>query len=309
MKTLLIHLAFRHPAFTATPEQITRWQAMLPDVEIIHAPDQQSFIKNLPKADYAFAYNFSPTWFGLAPRLKWLASPGAGRDLLPDWVPPGIRVTTGAFHGEVIGETVLGMILAVNRGLLQGLELQCRGIPWPENQITGTRRLTGTRALILGYGAIGQRIAARLRPLGVSITGLRRNPDPADTESASIETLDSRLPAADHIILALPGDTGADRIINARRLALMKPDAALYNIGRGNAVDEPALDAALRSGHLRAACLDVATREPYPADGPLMTAPRCYLMPHLSAAAPDYLDLAFAEWLARYRACQTQGTL
>lgn len=309
MKKLVVYLSLRLPEFTVSEEQVARWRALMPELRIEFAASEAELFKLLPETDYVLAFNFKSTWFSRAPRLKWVASPGAGRELLPDWVPDGVLITPGAFHGEIISETVLGMVLAVNRGLLEGVLLQQQGAVWPDRQLNGLRRLNGTTAVILGYGAIGHWIADRLKLMGVEVIGVRRGNPSREAGVVLVDDIDRVLPEADHLILALPGDRTTDKILDARRLSLLKPDAAVYNVGRGNAIDEDALADALERGHLRAACLDVTAQEPYPAGGRLMRAPRCYLMPHVSAVAPDYLDLAFNEWQCRYRAYQAEGTL
>ena len=113
--------------------------------------------------------------------------------------------------------------------------------------------------------------------------------------------VDALLAQADTLFAALPATAETDDLLDARRLALLPPHAVLINVGRGNAVDEEALAKALAQGALHAAFLDVMKEEPYPDDGPLRRAPRCYLLPHASAFSPDYLDRAFAEWLEIYR--------
>ena len=99
-----------------------------------------------------------------------------------------------------------------------------------------------------------------------------------------------------NLLCFLPSGPETDRLLDARRLALLNPSAFLCNFGRGNLVDETALAAALRAGRLGGALLDVFAEEPLPADSPLRSAPRCWLLPHASAFAPDYLDLYFEEF-------------
>ena len=115
---------------------------------------------------------------------------------------------------------------------------------------------------------------------------------------ATAEELDALLPLADHVLCFLPSGPETDRLLDARRLALLKPTAFLCNFGRGNLLDEDALAAALRAGRLAGAVLDVFREEPLPASSPLRDAPNCRLLPHASAFSPDYLDLCFEE-LAR----------
>jgi len=289
---LLVWLTLRDVAeFTATPEQVARWADEVPELEVVHAATQEEFIRNLSRATYVLTFRFSEAWLPLTYRVKWLATPAAGVEVLGARIPDRIRLTHGTFHGAIMAETAVGMLLAVRRGLLPGLGLGSREEPWPVHA-PGRRRLAGSRAAILGHGHIGKAIGAKLEAFGVRVQGFSR---------ANMQDFDAALPEADALFLALPATPETDRILDARRLALLPPHAVVCNLGRGNAIDEAALCAALASGALHAAFLDVMDEEPYPADGPLLRAPRCYLLPHASAFAPDYLDLAFAEWLALYR--------
>ena len=117
-----------------------------------------------------------------------------------------------------------------------------------------------------------------------------------------LERLDALLPTADHLILALPATPETDGLVDAARLARLPLRAAVYNVGRGNVLDESALARALVRGRLRAACLDVFRQEPLPANSPLRTAPNILLMPHASAIAPEYLDLFLDEFIPLFRA-------
>ena len=293
---LLIWLTFRGVAdFTATRDQVARWAAQVPELDVVFAENQETFVKNLSKATYALTFTFSEAWLPLTYRLKWLATPAAGRELLGARIPDRIRLTHGTFHGDLMAETAVGMLLAVRRGLLPGLGLCGAGTgeeAWPIH-VPGRQAIAGSHAVILGYGHIGRAVGRKLEALGVRVTGVTH---------ANLDALDTLLPAADTLVLALPATPETTDILDARRLAFLPRHAVVINLGRGNAIDEEALAKALRAGALHAAFLDVFKEEPYPADGPLRAAPRCFLLPHASAFAPDYLDRAFAEWLAAYRA-------
>jgi phosphoglycerate dehydrogenase-like enzyme len=130
---------------------------------------------------------------------------------------------------------------------------------------------------------------------------LKRNaavdPAPADAVVA-IQHLHDFLPQADHVVLTLPSDTGTDHLLGERELSLLKSSACLYNLGRGNSVDEPALVRALNAGRLAHAFLDVFAEEPLPRSSPLWDTPRLALMPHASAISREYLDLWFEELAA-----------
>ena len=140
--------------------------------------------------------------------------------------------------------------------------------------------------------------------IGATVIGVRRSPAP-DPEAADrvlpASEIDEILPLADHLASFLPSGPETEKLLGARRLAMMKPGAFLYNFGRGNLLDEEALAAALRRNALAGAVLDVFREEPLPADSPLRDAPNCFLYPHASAFAPDYLDLYFAKAAAEIR--------
>lgn len=289
---LLIWLSFRGVSeFIATRGQVERWAAEVPELDVVHAETQEEFVRNLSKATYVMTFTFSEAWLPLTYRVKWLATPAAGRELLGARIPERIRLTHGTFHGDLMAETAVGMLLAVRRGLLPGLGLCGAGEPWPVH-VPGRCAVAGSKAVILGYGHIGKTVGAKLEALGVRVVGVTH---------ANLGDLDVLLADADALVLALPATPETDDILDARRLALLPRHAVVINLGRGNAIDENALCAALESGALHAAFLDVFKEEPYPEAGPLRRAPRCFLLPHASAFAPDYLDRAFAEWLRVYR--------
>jgi phosphoglycerate dehydrogenase-like enzyme len=169
------------------------------------------------------------------------------------------------------------------------------------------RPLRGSHLVILGFGNVGRWVGKLAKPFGVRITGMSRRPRPqpeyftAGDAVTPANRLDTVLPHADHLMLALPSGPATDHIIDRRRLALLKPQAWLYNIGRGNAVDTAALAKALAAGRLAGACLDVFEEEPLPADHPLRALPNVLLMPHASAIAPNYLDLFLNEFIEHCR--------
>ncbi len=288
---LLIWLTLREVAeFTATEAQVNAWRAQVPELEVVFATSQEEFVKNLSKATYILTFRFAEAWLSLTYKLKWIATPAAGKEVLGADIPERIRLTLGTFHGEIMAESAIGMLLSVRRGLLPGLGLGTKEEPWPVH-VPGRTTIAGSHAVILGYGNIGKAIERKLNALGVRTTGVRR---------ANFGTLEELLPSADALFLALPATPETDNILNAERIALLPAHAVVVNVGRGNAIEEVALCKALREEKLYAAFLDVMKEEPYPAGGALLETPRCYLLPHASAFAPDYLDRAFAEWLDLY---------
>jgi len=284
-----------------------RLQSLLPGSRVVVCPDEQAFLAELPEATVAIAWQFKQQWLECALSLVWIATPAAGRDYFQIVPPPSVEITYGTFHGELIAETVLGMLLGMGRGIVDSVRLG-RTDPWPRERIAPAMRpLRGSHAVILGFGHIGTWIGRLLKPCGVRLTGVRRRPTAppsyfgAGDSVVPVSELDRVLPSADILILSLPGGPGTDHIIDARRLRLLPAHALITNIGRGNAIDESALAEALNAGVVGGACLDVFENEPLPADSVLRDCPGAFLMPHASAISPNYLDLFIDEFVTRFR--------
>lgn len=252
-----------------------------------------------------------PGLFGQLPRLRVVQSTQAGVDWLLPAVPEGIVVCSASgAHDIPVAEWVVAVLLALRRHLPEFLERQQRR-DWDlnANELTATgpspvrpvNDLEGASVLILGYGAIGHAVAARLAPFGARVVGIARQAR-ADTQPP--EALPRLLPEADAVILLLPLTPETERIVDATFLAQMKPDAILINAGRGRLVDTEALLAALRARRIRAA-LDVTDPEPLPADHPLWQAPNVLITPHVAGSTARWQERAYrlaGEQLRRYAA-------
>ena len=258
--------------------------------EVRTVRSERAFLKALPWATHAIVWEFRKEWFALAPRLRVLATPGAGRELLPkdDEMPPGVKRVNGAFHGVIMSETVLALIFAHARGLYAAERFQREGVIWPRSEMSPyCTMVAGTKAVILGYGRIGHAIGEKLEMLGVAVKGIRR---------ANFGELKTSCRNANWLIVALPSDTGTDNLVNAAVLGCLPRRAVVINVGRGNAIDELALAKALTNHRIAAAYLDVFKREPLDATSPLVAdLPNLHRLPHASAFAPEYLPLFFSE--------------
>jgi phosphoglycerate dehydrogenase-like enzyme len=166
----------------------------------------------------------------------------------------------------------------------------------------GKRELAGSKALLLGYGAIGQLIKPRLEAFDVEVTVVRRS---GGEGVLTPDAWRARLGEFDWIILAVPATPETDGMIGTEELAAMNSDAVIVNIARGAVIDQPALVAALKAKAIGAAFLDVTTPEPLPADDVLWTLDNAHVTMHLSGRAQDKMFLRSAERfldnLARYR--------
>ena len=228
-----------------------------------------------------------------ATKLKWLNSIYAGLDFLPFDVlrERGTIITNGAgINALTIAEYVVMGMLTIAKGYREVVRAQDRH-EWLLDS-PGKRELAGSKALLLGYGAIGKLIEARLTAFDVAVTKVRRSPG-ADTLGP--DQWRARLSEFDWVILAVPATPETDAMIGANELAAMKPDAVLLNIARGAVVDQAALIDALREKRIAAAFLDVTTPEPLPADSPLWTLPNAHITMHLSGRAQDKMFARAAE--------------
>lgn len=294
---VLVWLPNAVSAFQLDEGQLARLRARFPHCEFVPCASSDELCARLPDARAALVWSFEARWYHLGPKLEFVATPAAGRErVAPD--PEGrVRSVHGAFHGKIMAETLLGMMLFWSRRFDRALRDRAAR-RYDRDQFSTTRRLAGQTALIVGYGPLGRECAARLKQLGLRVLGVKRNaavdPAPADAVFPATE-LHALLPSADHVIVTLPSDTGTDHVFDREAFAAMRPEAYFYNLGRGNAVRESALAEALEQGRIAGAFLDVFEREPLPADSPLWTANHLAFLPHASAISSEYLDLWFDE--------------
>ena len=220
-----------------------------------------------------------------AKKLKWLNSIYAGLDFLPMdvLIERGITVTNGAgINAITIAEYVVMGMLNIAKGYRDVVRAQDRR-EWLLDS-PGKRELAGSKALLLGYGAIGKLIQPRLEAFDVDVTVVRRS---AGDGVLTPDEWRAKLGEFDWIILAVPATPETEGMIGASELAAMKPDAVIVNIARGSVIDQPALVDALRGKTIGGAFLDVTTPEPLPADHPLWALENAHVSMHLSGRAQD----------------------
>lgn len=298
---LLIHLHNSVDAFALKQRHVDLLREHLPDTCITVAEGNRDFLDRLPEADCALVWVFKAEWYAMAPQLKVLFTPAAGHD----WVagdPSGrVRTFYGSYHGRIMRESLLAMMLYFNRKLGKSLEDRKNRV-WGRLDYQGTVALFSQRVLIVGFGAIGRSIAGLLKAFGTEVVAAKRSTagfegHPDIDRVIAFERLEEELPHADHVVLVLPGGAETDGIFTARHFAAMKPGAYLYNLGRGNCYREEDLVRALGSGPLAGAGLDVFAREPLDQASPLWGFDNVLLTPHSSAISREYIDLFMEEWL------------
>jgi phosphoglycerate dehydrogenase-like enzyme len=214
----------------------------------------------------------------LPERVRWIQLPAAGVESWLDGLPGGPVVTsaTGAF-ALTVAEHTLALLLAAGRRL----HTCARATEWIEP--LHARSLENATVAIVGAGGIGRALIELLAPLHVRVLAVTRrgNPVPGAERTVAADGIDDLLPEADYVVLAAPATDASRQLIDARRLALMRPDAWLVNVGRGMLVDTDALVAALDAERLGGAALDVTEPEPLPPEHPLWLHPRALITPHI----------------------------
>lgn len=248
------------------------------------------------------------------PALSWVHSATAGVDrvLTPAAAERQLVITNarGVFS-DPIAEYVLMMVLAVNRRLVQLLELQ-RERTWQPLDATEMRDVT---IGIVGFGSIGRAISRRALAFGCRVVATRRSgqeppegaadPSMAGVHLLPADSLPELLAQSDFVVLALPLTPDTVDLFDGPMLARMKLGSWLINVARGRLVDERALVRALRDGPMRGAIVDTLRDEPLGPDSPLYDVPNLIVTPHTSWTSGRVLDRSielFCENLARYKA-------
>lgn len=237
-----------------------------------------------------------------ATNLKWLNSIYAGLDFLPHELlrTRGVMVTHGAgINAITIAEYAVMGMLNIAKGYRDVVRAQDRK-EWLLDS-PGKRELAGSRALLLGYGAIGKLVEERLAAFGIDVTIVRRS---GGDDALGPDQWRRKLGLFDWVILAVPATLETEGMIGADELAAMKDDAVLVNIARGSVIDQDALVAALEDKAIGAAFLDVTTPEPLPADHRLWELDNAHITMHLSGRAQSQMFQRsadrFIENLGRY---------
>ena len=297
----LVWLNWPERCFRAGQSDIELLRSMVPrGSRVVSVWSERAFLKELPGATHAIVWNFRKDWFSVAKRLRVLATPAAGRELVPETGPEGVKIHFGGFHGEIMAESVAAFVLAWARGFFRP---ELRAKEWPRTELSDKcYTVAGTKAVVVGYGRVGRAVGAKLESLGVSVTGVTRHGVFAGGRKMPRPNMSATLSNADWLVLALPSTTGTDDFLSASLLAKLPRRCVVANVGRGNAVDERALYAALKSHRIAGAYLDVRRHEPSatvlecPGHMPeLAKLPNCVTMPHSSAFSPRYMELCFRE--------------
>lgn len=227
-----------------------------------------------------------PALLRQASQLKWLCSDYAGVEKYLDdavWPRPDCLLSNASgAYGPTISEHILMVLLMLLRRMPEYQADLCQR-QWTFH--TPIRSIIGSHVVMLGTGDIGSHTARRLKALGASVTGVcrsGRSKEPAFDRVVPIQELDSVLPSADALVMALPSTPETEGVLSRERIALLPERAYVVNVGRGSAIDQNALVEALIQRKLAGAALDVMTPEPLPAGDSLWDCPNTIITPHVS---------------------------
>jgi phosphoglycerate dehydrogenase-like enzyme len=287
---------------------VARLRERFPDVEFIFAPTPEGVIAHAAEVPIIFTKGLPRAAIERANNVAWVQAGIAGVDgMLANGMRehPAILTCARGAHGIPMAEHILAMMFALANRVPLLVQAQ------PERRRVGfqaTREkweLEGQTIVVVGLGDVGGTLARKCLALGMRVFGVRRSGEPfpglervyQPTELAKL------VPLADHVALCLPGTAETRHLLSAKEIALLKPSACVYNVGRGSALDQDALIAALREGHLFGAGLDVTSPEPLPPDSPLWDLPNVILGQHSSGHSPlnhDRITDIFADNLDRW---------
>ncbi|GIX09202.1 D-2-hydroxyacid dehydrogenase [Elioraea sp.] len=233
-----------------------------------------------------------------AKKLRFIQSISAGVDQYDRQVlaAHGIRLASAqGANANAVSEHGMALILAIARRIPEAVRNQDRRFWRGMIGDLGSREdeLGGKTLLVVGIGRIGGRLARLAKAFDMRVIGVRRDPSAGAQGADEIHgfaALPSLWGRADIVALTCPLTPETTGLVDATALAAMKPGAQLVNLARGKVVDEPALIAAMRAGHLSAAALDVTAEEPLPADSPLWTLPNVLITPHTGGETRRYED-------------------
>jgi phosphoglycerate dehydrogenase-like enzyme len=246
------------------------------------------------------------------PTLKWLQihPAGAERPIYRELRARGVKVTTASGATAVtVSHSVLGALIAINRRFPLLADAQRRHAWAPRLGERSPRDLKGQCAVIVGLGPIGRNIARLLKALEMRTVGVRRSAEPVPDCDRVIayDGLMGVLPGADWLILCCPASPVTRGIANEAVFAAMPKGAQFINVSRGEIAVEKDVIAALQSGHLAGAYLDVFEREPLDPASPLWDLPNVLISPHTASHSLGQNEAIFGiflENLARFRAGQ-----
>ena len=294
---------------------VDRLQVEFPSLTIIHRDSYDRIEEYLRDAEIVFTNSLRPEQFASAQNLRWIHAPSAAvhQLMFPDLVNRDVVVTNSSeVHGPVVAEHVLALIFALAKKIPQAVRLQQKHT-WGQEEMWNERprphEIAGATLGLVGLGNIGRAVAKKAAALGMRVIAVREHVEQGRPEGVeavfSFPQLVDLLSQSDYVVLAAPLTPATRGLMSSARLAAMKPEAFLINVGRGPLADEAALADALRTRRIAGAALDVFDQEPLPAESPLWELDNLLITPHTASMTEKLWERhfqLFSENLRRYLA-------
>jgi len=289
--------------------QLAMLEKPLAGVKLIAGNSVEAFEQAAIHADVLFNWSGSLALFrnvfGMCPNLRWVHSRSVGleRTLFPELMESSVPLTngTGVFSAS-LGEFTLAAILYFAKDFRRMIRNQKAGV-WEAFDVMP---VSGHTVGIVGYGDIGRAIAARVRPLGMTVLAVKRHASRSRGADLLVEQTYGpkqrieMLSRCDYVVVAAPLTSETRGMIGEREFMAMKPMAVVINVGRGPVIKEEALISALSNGRIKGAALDVFDHEPLPQDHPFYKLENVLLSPHCADHTPDWLDQAMQFFIAQF---------
>jgi D-2-hydroxyacid dehydrogenase (NADP+) len=285
---MTFNVLFRGQVFGAELAHLARRKGL----RFTHVPDDAALFAKLPDADVLW---ITPSCYQApiakalcesAHKLKWLALTSSGYDVFTRFgAPLSVHLTYAAgVHSPTVAEHGIGQLLCLLRQFPATLEAQKQGRWISAALIPSLRALEDLRVCVIGLGPIGQQLVHKLHVLAKEVVAVTQTGRPyVDIVVSKFEDLDCVLPTVDVVFVATPLTDKTQNMFDQRRLGLLRPGSYLVNLARGSIVDTNAVVAALQSGALAGAALDVTDPEPLPDDHAIWSAPNVLITPHVAA--------------------------
>ncbi|MEO8062332.1 MAG: D-2-hydroxyacid dehydrogenase [Pseudomonadota bacterium] len=309
-------ISMNGPVTANSQQALDALRAAAPDLEIVGVANTDEMIAKVADAD-AIAGGDDTVCdervLAAAKKLRWVSVYSAGVEACLDKKgvnKPGLVVTNmKAVLGPVMSEHTTALMFALSRSLQVSVGRQATGEGWSGNfRGSEPQALTGKTLLVVGLGGIGTEVARRAHALGMKVIATRAS-SRKGPDFVSYVGLSDELPAligqADVVVSTLPLVPSTTRLFDAKMFARMKKTAFFINVGRGGSVVTDDLVAALNSGTIAGAGLDVTEPEPLPKDHPLWKAKNIIITPHMSARSDlgqAIRELVLREQLRRFTA-------
>ena len=282
-------------------------------VEVVQRTSYEAIETELQDAEVIFSLSLRPTQFESAKQLRWIHAPTAAvhQFMFPELIDSDVVLTNSTeVHGPVVAEHVIALIFALAKKIPQAALFQRKRVwgqegMWNEGQ--RLKEICGATLGLIGVGSIGRRVAQMASGLGMRVIAVREHVEKGRPEGVEAVFAPAQLRVllgqSDFVVLAAPLLAATTRLMDATRLAMMKPGAFLINVGRGPQVDEEALADALQSRRIAGAALDVFEQEPLPPNSPLWDLDTLLITPHTAGLTEKLWERhyrLFSDNLRRY---------